>query len=453
MTVKSDTRKEAEKMPRSRPWIIALSAIALLFSLAAGPLLGTARAQDKVELRVWDQFTDPSESDNADAIYAAFMEKNPNITITREAFQTDQMRDTVNTAISSGTGPDLIFYDAGPGYAGVLADANLLLPLDDYAKQYGWTERVAAPAVEAATIDGKFYGMPLQTDLIGMFYNKTLLDKEGLEVPETLDDLVAFCGQATEKGYIPIAFADNPGWEAFHQFSMTSNQMIGPEAMRALLFQNQGSWDTPEIVSAIQAYFVTLRDASCFPEDPAAITYEDGNSLFYGGQALLHTTGSWLTGEIEEQMPDTEVGFVPFPEIAGGKGRVWISGVGSAWYITSSSQHPDEAAAFIDYLFSQEAVEKWIGVSRYFVPVDVDMTNIDIGPLNKQIIETLQTAGEEGVQFGYNVDVLAPPEFNDMMQNGFQAILAGDKTPEQQAADLQAAWQEGMPAAEATPSS
>ena len=34
----------------------------------------------------------------------------------------------MNTAISSGTGPDIIFYDAGPGYAGVLADAGLLLP-------------------------------------------------------------------------------------------------------------------------------------------------------------------------------------------------------------------------------------------------------------------------------------------------------------------------------------
>jgi hypothetical protein len=37
------------------------------------------------------------------------------------------------------------------------------------------------------------------------------------------------------------------------------------------------------------------------------------------------------------------------------------------------------------------------------------------------------------------------------MQNGFQAILAGDKTPEQEAADLQAAWEEGMGAAAATP--
>ena len=439
-------------MPRSRPWIFALSALALLFSLAAGPLLGDARAQDQVELRVWDQFTDPTESENADAIYAAFMEQNPNVTITREAFSTDQIRDVVNTAISSGTGPDLIFYDAGPGYAGVLADAELLLPLDDFASQFGWTERVAAPALEATTIDGALYGMPLQTDLIGMYYNQTLLEQEGLEVPETLDDLVAFCGQAAEKGYIPIAFADNDGWPAFHQFSMTANQMVGPEGIQALL-NNEGSWDTPEIVTAIEAFFVTLRDAGCFPEDPVAIPYVDGNSLFANGEALLHTTGSWQIAEWEEQMPDFELGFVPFPEIEGGQGRVWISGVGSAWYISSATQNPDAAAAFIDYLFSQEAVEQWIGVSRYFVPVEVDMANIELGPLNQLVIETLQTAGDEGVQFGYNVDVLAPPEFNDMMLNGFQAILVGDKTAEQQAADLEAAWEEGMGASEATPTS
>src|SRR5215216_7303440 len=390
MTVKSGTRKEAEKMPRSRPWLVALSAIALLFSLAAGPLLSDVRAQEPAELRIWDQFTESSVSPTVDAVYAAFMEKNPNITITREAISSDQMRQTVNTAIASGTGPDIILYDAGPSYAGVLADAGLLLPLDDYAAQYGWKERVAAPAIEATTIDGMLYGMPLTTDLVGMYYNKTLLDQEGMTVPETLDDLVAFCGEATEKGYIPIAFGNNPGWEAFHQFSMTSNQMIGPEAMRALIQENQGSWNTPEIVTAIDAFFVKLRDAACFPEDTVAITYEDGNPLFYNGEALLHTTGSWLAGEIVANMPDTEVGFVPFPEIKGGQGRVWISGVGSAWFITANSAHPDEAAAFVDYLFSQEAVEKWIGVSRYFVPVDVDMANIEIGPLNKQIIETLQ---------------------------------------------------------------
>ncbi len=73
------------------------------------------------------------------------------------------------------------------------------------------------------------------------------------------------------------------------------------------------------------------------------------------------------------------------------------------------------------------------------------MANIEVDPLTASDLSKLvQSAADEGVQFGYNVDVVAPPEFNDMMQNGFQAILAGDKTPEQQAADLQAAWEEGM---------
>jgi raffinose/stachyose/melibiose transport system substrate-binding protein len=451
--MRSNTRKEAEKMPRSRPWLAVLSVVTFLLSLTAGPLLNDARAQDEpIELRVWDPFTEGSASPTIEAVYAAFMEQNPNITITREAISTDQMRQTVNTAISSGTGPDIVLYDPGPGYAGVLAEAGLLLPLDDYAAQYGWDERVAAPAAEATTLGGTFYGMPLTTDLIGMYYNQTLLDQEGMAAPQTLDELVAFCGEATDKGYVPIAFGNNPGWEAFHQFSMTSNQMLGPEAMRALLFENQGSWDTPEIVAAIEAFFVTLRDAGCFPEDANAIGYDDGNSLFFNGEALLHTTGSWLVGDILEAMPDYEVGFQPFPEIDGGQGRVWIAGVGSAWYISANSAHPDEAAAFIDYVYSQESVKRLVGENRFIIPVDFDLSTIELDPLTALIYEARQSAAAEGVEFGYNVDVIAPPEFNDAMLNGFQAILAGDKTPEKQAADLQAAWEEGVPTSEATPS-
>ena len=80
------------------------------------------------------------------------------------------------------------------------------------------------------------------------------------------------------------------------------------------------------------------------------------------------------------------------------------------------------------------------------VPVQFDTAAIEITPLFKSILDTLQTATTEGTQFGYNVDVLAPQRFNEMMTNGFQAMLAGDKTAEEQAADLQAAWDEGIQA-------
>ena len=117
---------------------------------------------------------------------------------------------TVNTALASGTGPDIIFYDAGPGYAGVLANADLLSPLDQYAAQYGWGDKIAAQSLEATSLNGSLYGLPLQVDLIGMYYNKTLLDKEGWQVPQTVEDLKAFCAMAKgERDDPPIAFSDN----------------------------------------------------------------------------------------------------------------------------------------------------------------------------------------------------------------------------------------------------
>ena len=437
---------------RSRPIVLSLAIVGLLLGLAIAPIAGGGRAnaQDTVELRIWDQFTGP-ETEVVDDIYAKFTEAHPNIKIVREQFQTDDMRKTVNTALASGTGPDIIFYDAGPGYAGVLVNAGLLTPLDDFAAQYGWKDKIAGPSLEATSLNGKLYGLPLQVDLIGMYYNKTLLDKEGLTVPETVEQLKTFCGQAKEKGYTPIAFADLDGWPAYHQFSMTANDMIGPDAIRALLLQNQGNWNTPEIVTAIKTYFVDLKDAGCFSEDANALTYDDGNDLFYSGQALLHTTGSWLVGRLQENMADSEIGFVPFPQIDGAKGRYWVSGVGSAFYISAKSEHQAEAAQLLDYFFSPDVVKRWVEEAGFYVPVQIDTASLNVTPLYKSILDVLQGAIGGDTQFGYNVDVLAPPQFNEAMSDGFQAIISGDKTPEQLAAELQAAWEAGMGAATGTP--
>jgi raffinose/stachyose/melibiose transport system substrate-binding protein len=431
-------------MSRSHRWSFLVVLLVILSAL--GGMSRPSRAQDQIELRVWDQFTDPAEGAAADAIYQAFMDANPNIKITREAIQAQQMQQTVNTALSSGSGPDIIFYDAGPGFAGVLVNAGLLTPIDQYAEQYGWTDKIAVQSLEATSLNGQLYGLPLQVDLIGMYYNQGLLEENGWQPPQTVEELATLCGQAQEAGFTPMAFSDNPGWQGFHQFSMAANAMIGPDAMRALLYQNQGNWNTPEIVTAIQTFFVDLKEAGCYTEDVNALTYDDGNSLFFTGQSILHPTGSWIVGDIDRNMTDQQVGFVPFPQIEGAQGQYWISGVGSAYYISAQSQHPAEAAQFLDFLFSPDSVTRWIQEAGFYVPVQVDTATLEVSELYRSILDTLQTGiGEQPqAQFGYNVDVLAPAQFNEAMQNGFQAVISGDKTPEELAAELQAAWEEGM---------
>jgi raffinose/stachyose/melibiose transport system substrate-binding protein len=97
-------------------------------------------------------------------------------------------------------------------------------------------------------------------------------------------------------------------------------------------------------------------------------------------------------------------------------------------------------------------VKQWVEQAGFFVPVASDTASFDVSPLYRSILDVLQTGiGDAATaEFGYNVDVLAPPQFNEAMQNGFQAIIAGQTTPEQLAADLQAAWEEGMAAMGAT---
>ena len=431
-------------------WVRA-SLVALLLALVALPQLGRAAQDEPIELLIWDQFTDPAESEIVDAIYAGFTEQNPNVTVRREALGTEQMRQTVRTALASGTGPDIIFYDAGPGYLGVLADAGLISSLEPFAEEYGWRERLALSALSGTSYEDELFGLPLQVDLIGMYVNTTLMEQEGFATPTTLEEMLAFCQEASAAGYIPIAFGNQEGWPATHQFSMTANNMVGPEAMEALLLENQGSWDSPEMVRAIEAFFVEMRDAGCISPDANGITYDDGNALFFGGQSLLHTTGNWLIGEISANMPDYELEFVPFPAIEGGAGSFFDTGVGSAYMISASSPNQEAAGEFLDYLFSPEVVQRWIDEANFVVPAEFDIEAIEATPLQRSVLETLAAsiAGEQ--QLGLNIDVLAPPAFNDVMFNGFQAMLAGDRTAEEQAAELQAAWEAGFPDADATP--
>jgi hypothetical protein len=56
----------------------------------------------------------------------------------------------------------------------------------------------------------------------------------------------------------------------------------------------------------------------------------------------------------------------------------------------------------------------------------------------------LDIIGKQAGGMGYNIDVLTPDNFNKVMWDGFSAVLAGSKTPEQQAADLEAAMQEAI---------
>ena len=77
-------------------------------------------------------------------------------------------------------------------------------------------------AISSASIDGAVYQLPFTSRLIGIGYNKTLLEEMGWELPETFDDMVALKEKADEAG---INFSLSAGVATGHGFNYLQNIM------------------------------------------------------------------------------------------------------------------------------------------------------------------------------------------------------------------------------------
>ena len=401
-----------------------------LFTLVVAAFITLTVAQDTVTLRVWDTFSDAAQDEGMNALIAAFEEANPNIKIERDVQAVDSMRPIIQTSLASGTGPDVFYYDTGVGFAGVLADAGLLLPLDDAYATQGW-EHIYPWTKERTNFGGKVYGVGNAVEFLGAYYNMDMFEELGLTVPTTYEEFLAVCEALKAAGKVPVSFGDSDGWPAFHMFSIWTNNLAGKEKMDELLFNN-GSWEDPIVVEAIQKFFVDMNTAGYLIPTPTAVNYDDSVTLFTSGQAGIMITGTWLISTVVEQAA-FEPGwfFVPNPN---GSDPLPPAGLGSGYFVSANSEHPEESIAFLDFLFDPANANIWAEQMNIVPPYAVDMSSFEVPALYSFAVEALAT-----VPMGYNIDVITPEAFNTAMLDGFQAVLLGDKTPEQQAADLQAA--------------
>jgi raffinose/stachyose/melibiose transport system substrate-binding protein len=397
-----------------------------------GVLLATvcAGAQaDEVTLRVWDSFSEQTEG--MDRFIAAFETSHPDIKISRDVQDGVEMRAVITTALNSGTGPDIIYYDTGPGFAGVLAANGLLRPLDDLYDS-GALDAIFPWTRERTSFDGVTYGVGNELEFIGVYYNRDLFKQMGLEIPTTYDEFLDICAKLKAANITPVAFGDSAGWPAYHTFSVYANNHVPKDELTAMIEGGQ-SWDDPRVVQAIQAFFVDMNDKGYFMPSVNAISQEDANTYFSAGMAGMDITGSWMISVFSENTFDTGIFFLPAPE---GNVALPPAGLGSGYFVSSKTSHPEEAKEFISFLFDPANAHFWVEDVNVIPPYAFDAGDLEVSNLLRFAIDAIGA-----VEMGYNIDVLTPDAFNTAMHDGFQAVLAGDRTAAEQATVLQAAME------------
>lgn len=420
----------------SRRSALQLSAAALGGAMLGSAPVRGAGAQADTTLTVWDSWVGGGSDSTMVKLVDMFAASHPGVTVQREVYEDTQMRDIVRTALGANTGPDFICYDISPVTLGILVEANELAPLDDAYEQYGWKDTIFPEAMQWVTIDGHRYAVPHSYQFEPVFYNKTIYAELGLSVPTTHDEFISNCQAIKDAGYTAIALGNAGNGELRHVFGFPLNNLLGADGMADLLLCG-GSWDQPEVHEAVKIITVDYQEMGFYPEFANGIQSQDANNLFFTGQAAHRLLGSWIIGDIVEAGMDEEIDLFLYPAIAGGDvlPQTWF---GSGFEIPVDSANQALAAEFLNTLLSPEGVKLWVEEANQVPVLPFDAAEMSVNPLQQKALGILQDADQPK---GWMLPSIVPPQFYDVMNVGFQQVLAGEKTPEQQVQDLQKAWE------------
>jgi raffinose/stachyose/melibiose transport system substrate-binding protein len=219
---------------------------------------------------------------------------------------------------------------------------------------------------------------------------------------------------------------------------MVMNNQVGKERLAAMI-SGKESWDNPDTVDAIKRFFVDLNQNGCLTPDVNSIMYSDGLALLQSGKAAMHPSGTWNIEDLTNPEKTTEpIGFFFLPSI-NDQPVVVPGGIGSGWVVSSATKNPDAVLEFLNFLVSEEMGPRWVTEINAVPAYPVDTEGLKIPEL---LTFALDIIGKQADSMGYNIDVVTPDNFNKVMWDGFAAVLAGTKTPDQMAQDLQAAMEE-----------
>ncbi|MFI0449983.1 extracellular solute-binding protein [Actinomadura sp. 6N118] len=392
-----------------------------------------------VTLTVWDQEIQGGQRKQIDTLNARFQATYPNVKINRVARSFTDLQKTLRLALSGDNPPDVVQANQGYAAMGQVVKGGLLLPLDSYDQVYGWKKRYPKSLMDlnSVTPDGKsigggnLYGVSLNGEIVGIYYNKDKLAKVGLQPPKTWAEFEQALGTAKSKGELPLAFGNLEKLPAMQMYGIIQDQTAGKEAVRNLVFGKGGSWTDQPNVQAAQK-LADWAKQGYLNKDANAIKWDDTPLNFAKGQGVFMVGGTWWAADLKDKLGD-KVGFMLPPPAQAGGAPVTMGGESLPFSITAKSKHPDVAAAYINFITSPEAMD--VSVETGNLPALAPPSKQPDGVVMKEIAAAWAELSKSDGITPY-IDY-ATPNLADTFGGPLQRLIAGRATPQQALGDAQ----------------
>lgn len=313
---------------------------------ASTACLGAAATADEIDFLCYQ---DGAECDVI-ASMAADFEAATGHTVNVNTVGYDVIRDQLENQLQTDAAPDV----ARVTRLGALN--QYYLDLAPYVDAAYWEENYSATLPWFRVPGGEdqgIYGWMTQLTVTGPYVNVTMFDDAGVDMPGEGATWQDWAAALTD-------VRDTLGITAGLAMDRTAHRMAGPAfSFGAKFFDDEG---VPMLVDAgfrdFAETFVDWHKSGLMPAEgwPAGsgTQYRNAAPLFLSGDVAMLMSGSWMIGNFAENITGFEWKSVPAPCGPGGCGA--MPG-GAALVAFESTDVPEAAAAFIDWMAQTEQTE------------------------------------------------------------------------------------------------
>lgn len=285
----------------------------------------------------------------AGPILKAFNAKYPNIKIDFEfAPPVKDYVEKLSTMMYSGSAPD-IFQMALENREDIIK-GNYAEDLSN--EPYMKDGTIPDNAKDVYSSDGKVLALAIDGWVGGLFYNKSMFEKAGIQdTPQSWDELMEDCQKLKDAGFTPLM--DNCQDAAVNLVpALVGAQTISkdPDFMKQVYAGTKtfsDGWDEP-----LQMWH-GLVQKGFLNKDMAGITNDQMLTEFATEQVAMIPSGPWNNSKIKSINPDLDYECMGIPGKE--KGNVWYDGaIDIGFCVNSSSPNKDLAKKFLAFIASPE---------------------------------------------------------------------------------------------------
>lgn len=370
-----------------------------------------------------------------------FEKAHPNIKIKVTKAPYEQFDSKLQSSIAAGNSPDVTSHW---GYGGFMEYYNkgMLMDLSAYLGDFKAADyNIPEDVMNIYKVDGKTYGIPLNSYVTVMLYNKDLFDKAGLPYPPTdyedkswtFDRMVEYAKKMTvdSKNLAEAQYGVDFGFGERDQ----RPQYFGGNVYSDDTWTNGGkpseiNLTKPEVVDAYKKIYGLIWDEKVSPT-PAFSKSVSGQfgDPFLSGKIAMSVVGSWSLAAASDFSFNVGVAAVPQGPNPDVRSVLYVDPL----FVLKDSKHPKEALEWIKFLVTTEIQEKSIELSGGNPPVNQQAAAKYYGNFEGISPDQLKQVFEGAYKYGYesyNHLISNYSQINELFINELATVENGDKKVE-----------------------